>query len=397
MISGRRIVLGVGGGIAAYKAVVLARELLRRGAQLRVVMTDSATRFVGPVTFTGITGAPPVIDLWDAKYAGEIHVELAAWGEAIVVAPATANLLARMASGIADDALSATLLCSDKRVLVAPAMHHRMWSHAATRRNVARLREDGVLFAGPVSGPLASGEEGMGRMAEPDAIADALEVLFRETRDLSGHTVLISAGPTLEPVDPVRFLGNRSSGRMGYAIAERARQRGARVILVSGPVALAAPQGVERVSVRTAIEMQEAITSRLPDCDAVIMAAAVADFRPREAAVHKLKKLEGEETRVIELVRNPDILADLGASRRGARPVLVGFAVETENLVAAARTKLETKKVDLVVANHASVAFEGDDNEATLVTRDDEESTGRVSKHALADRILDRVHALLER
>ena len=242
VLSGRNVLVCVGGGIAAYKAAILARELLRRGARVRVAMTPSATKFVGPITFTGLTGEPPVTDLWDAAYRGEIHVELAGWADAIVVAPATASMMARMAHGLADEAVTATLLCSDKPVLIAPAMHHRMWSHPATRRNVAQLRADGVHLVGPESGPLASGESGMGRMAEPDAIADALEVVLAQLgRDLGGRRILVSAGPTHEAIDPVRFLGNRSSGRMGYAVAERARSRGARVVLVSGPVGLAAP------------------------------------------------------------------------------------------------------------------------------------------------------------
>ncbi|MDQ3033037.1 MAG: bifunctional phosphopantothenoylcysteine decarboxylase/phosphopantothenate--cysteine ligase CoaBC [Myxococcota bacterium] len=395
VLSGRRVVLAIGGGIAAYKAVMLARELGRRGAEVRVAMTQAATRFVGPTTLTGLTGKPAVIDLWDASYAGEVHVELATWADAIVVAPATANLMARIASGLADDVVTATLLCSDRPILLAPAMHHRMWRHPATRRNVQRLRDDGVHLVGPVVGALASGEEGLGRMAEPDAIADALEVVLAQTtRDLGGHTILVSAGPTHEAIDPVRFLGNRSSGKMGYALATRARQRGARVILVSGPVALAAPEGAHIERVRTALEMEAAIARHGADVDAIVMAAAVADFRPEDVATHKLKKIEGEQTRSITLVRNPDILAGLGAAResRGeARPMLIGFAVETEDLVPAARAKLASKKIDLVVANHASVGFEGDDNEAILVGPDADEPTGRISKLELADRILDRI------
>ena len=400
VLSGRNVLVCVGGGIAAYKAAILARELLRRGARVRVAMTPSATKFVGPITFTGLTGEPPVTDLWDAAYRGEIHVELAGWADAIVVAPATASMMARMAHGLADEAVTATLLCSDKPVLIAPAMHHRMWSHPATRRNVAQLRADGVHLVGPESGPLASGESGMGRMAEPDAIADALEVVLAQLgRDLGGRRILVSAGPTHEAIDPVRFLGNRSSGRMGYAVAERARHRGARVVLVSGPVGIAAPPGVELVKVRSALEMQEAIASRTGDVDAIVMSAAVADFRPAEVAGHKLKKAEGEEGRTLTLVRNPDILAGLGAERAargGPLPVLVGFAVETEDLVGAARKKLATKQIDLVVANHASVAFEGDDNEATLVSMGGEVPTGRITKLALSDRILDAIRDRLQ-
>jgi phosphopantothenoylcysteine decarboxylase/phosphopantothenate--cysteine ligase len=395
VLSGRSVLLAVGGGIAAYKAAVLARELGKRHARVRVAMTKAATRFVGPVTFTGLTGEPPVIDLWDPRHPGEIHVELARWADAIVVAPATASLIARMATGIANEVVTATLLCSDRPVLIAPAMHHRMWAHRATQRNVQRLRDDGVHLVGPSHGALASGEEGLGRMAEPEDIADALEVVLASLgRDLAGKTILVSAGPTHESIDPVRFLGNRSSGKMGYAIALRARQRGARVVLISGPVGLAAPEGVEIVRVKTALEMQGAIADRIDDVDALVMAAAVADFRPSEINEHKLKKLEGEETRTLELVRNPDILGELGrrrAERGRPEPMLIGFAVETENLVAEARRKLAGKQIDLVVANHASVGFEGDDSEATIISASAEDPTGPVSKTALADRILDRV------
>lgn len=391
-MKGRRIVLGITGGIAAYKAAYLARELLARGHEVRVAMTASASRFIGPVTLTGLVGRPPALDLWDPKYPGEIHVELATWAEALVVAPATANMLARLANGLAEDVISATALCFDGPVLVAPAMHHRMWAHPATRENVARLVARGVRLAGPVVGKLASGEEGLGRMSEPLAIADALDALLAPPRDLVGLRLLVSAGPTFEALDPVRFLGNRSSGRMGFALVERAVARGADVTLVRGPVALPDPAGARSVHVRSALEMQAAIESRFDDVDAIIMAAAVADFRPRDVAVDKIKKRDGVDAPTIELVRNPDILAGLGA-RRGAAaaPYLVGFAVETRDLVEAARSKRSRKRVDLVVANHASVAFEGDDNEAILVEADRETETGRVTKRALADRILDMV------
>lgn len=386
------IVVGIGGGIAAYKAVVLVRELLRRGHAVRVVMTDAAQRFVGPVTLTGLTGEAPVIDLWDARYAGEVHVDLAAWAEAIAVAPATANLIARMAHGITDDALAATLLCFDGPVVVAPAMHHRMWRHPATQRNVAQLAADGARVVGPVEGALASGENGLGRMVEPDQIADAVDAALAP-RDLAGRTILVSAGGTQEELDPVRFLGNRSSGKMGVAIAERAARRGARVTLVSGPTALADPSGVEVVRVRSAREMEAAITARRGEADAIVMAAAVADYRPLAAAAHKIKKSEGPMT--IELVRNPDILAGLGAWRTGDRPLLIGFAVETQDLIASARGKLARKKVDLIVANDASVSFEKDTNRVVLVDAHREEELPELSKHAVADRILDRVAARL--
>jgi phosphopantothenoylcysteine decarboxylase/phosphopantothenate--cysteine ligase len=392
-LSGKQIVVGIGGGIAAFKAVQLVRELMRRGASVRVCMTPSATRFVGPITFTGLTGTPPVLDLWDAAYEGEVHVELAAWAHALVIAPATANLLARAAAGMADDSVLATLRCADAPVLFAPAMHHRMWNSKPTQRAIELLRRDGNRFVGPVQGALASGEEGFGRMSEPEAIADAATNLFaREHRDLEGRSVLITAGPTLEDVDPVRFLSNRSSGRMGYAIAARAQARGARVLLVTGPVSLTPPADCEVVSVRSAREMHQVVMARSSSVDAVVMTAAVADYRPAVAGEHKLKKTD-ELT--LKLVKNPDILADLGASRLGAAPLLVGFALETQNVIGYAQDKLTKKKVDLIVANHADDGLGGDTNLATFVHEGGVDDQGKLDKHALADRIWDWVLARL--
>lgn len=386
-----RIVVGIGGGIAAFKSVYLVRELQRRGADVRVTMTRAATRFVGPITFTGLTGQPPVVDLWDPSYRGEVHVELGEWADAGVVAPATMNLLGRAAAGMANDAVLATLACMRGPVLYAPAMHTRMWSQASTQRSVQLLREGGASFVGPVEGELASGQSGAGRMSEPDAIADALMRLIGN-RDFADRRVLVSAGPTFEDLDPVRFLGNRSSGKMGFAIASAAARRGAQVTLVAGPSAQPTPFGVERVDVRSAREMHAAITQRQA-VDVVIMAAAVADYRPVETATQKIKKSDGPMT--IELERNPDILAELGAARSGARPILVGFALETEDVIAHARDKLERKGADLIVANHASTAFGGDRNEVTLVDATESTSLEPASKLAVADAILDRVAALL--
>jgi phosphopantothenoylcysteine decarboxylase / phosphopantothenate---cysteine ligase len=391
-LSGKRIIVGVGGGIAAFKAVMLVRELLARGAELRVVMTKSAVRFVGPVTFTGITGRAPVIDLWDPSYAGEVHVELSAWADALVVAPATANLLARAATGMADDALLATLSCMDKPVLYAPAMHQRMWKAGGTQRSVAQLGKDGAQFVGPVHGKLASGEQGMGRMSEPGEIADALAQLLSASADLAGLKLLISAGPTQEELDPVRFLSNRSSGQMGYALAERAVARGAQVTLVSGPVSLSAPRGVTLLNVRSALEMHAAIMKERERSDAIVMTAAVADYRPAQSAQQKLKK---QDTLTLTLIKNPDILAELGAARSGKKPALVGFALETENLLAYARDKLVRKNVDLIVANHARDGLGGDTNVATLVDHAGDTELGTLSKRALAERILDRVRELV--
>jgi phosphopantothenoylcysteine decarboxylase / phosphopantothenate---cysteine ligase len=392
-LHGKRVVVGMGGGIAAFKAVELVRELGRRGAEVRVVMTPSATRFVGPVTLTGLTGRPPVVDLWDPTYAGEVHVELGQWADAMVVAPATMNLLARAVAGMADDAVLATLACARGAVVYAPAMHSRMWSSAPTVRAVHRLRADGAAFVGPVEGPLASGESGMGRMAEPAAIADALASAL-SPGDLEGQRVLVTAGPTHEDLDPVRFLGNRSSGRMGYALAERAAARGAQVVLVSGPTALPDPPGVETVRVRSALDMHREVLARRTTADCVIMAAAVADYRPARAAAAKIKKAEGPLQ--LELVRNPDILAELGASRAEGPAVLVGFAVETDDLVTYAREKLARKRCDLIVANDAAVGFGGSDNQVILVDSAGEEALPAMSKGALSDRILDRVRMMLD-
>ncbi|MGF1469319.1 MAG: bifunctional phosphopantothenoylcysteine decarboxylase/phosphopantothenate--cysteine ligase CoaBC [Sandaracinaceae bacterium] len=389
----KTVVLGVGGGIAAYKVAYLARELGRRGAVLRVVLSRAGRRFVGPVTFAGLTGEPPVTDLWDPSYPGEIHVDLADAADLVIVAPATADLLGKAALGLADDALTATLLCYDGPLLFAPAMHHRMWASEATQRNVARLVDDGADVVGPVEGPLASGASGMGRMAEPEAIADAAEAAL-SARDLEGRTVLVTAGGTQEDLDPVRFLGNRSSGRMGYAVAERAARRGARVFLVSGPTPLPVPSGVERTDVRSAREMEAAVIAHRQNADAIVMAAAVADYRPSSVEPHKLKKSGGPLH--LELVRNPDILAGLGQWRGGGRPVLVGFAVETRDLVAAARGKLEQKGADLIVANQAGESFGRDTNRVVLVGPAGDDELPELSKGEVAERILDRVVALLE-
>ena len=394
-LQGRQIVLGVTGGIAAYKAGYIARELLARGAQVRVVMTPNATRFVGPVTFTGLVGTSPIVDIWDPTYPGEVHIELADWAHALVIAPATANSIARLAHGFAEDAVSTTALAFDGPTLVAPAMHHRMWNHAATASNVKTLEARGVHFVGPAFGKLASGAEGLGRMAEPLEIALAVEKLF--VRDLEGLRLLISAGPTHEPIDPVRFLGNRSSGKMGYAIAANAVQRGAKVTLITGPVALTAPTGVEVVRVTQALEMQAAIDARFESVDVIVMAAAVADFRPATRATEKIKKVDGEDAPTIALVRNPDILAGLGARRTGKHPMLVGFAVESRDVAEFARQKLLKKQVDLVVGNPADVAFEGDENEAWLVDAQQTVATGRITKRALAEHIVSIVGATAKR
>jgi phosphopantothenoylcysteine decarboxylase/phosphopantothenate--cysteine ligase len=391
-LQGKRIVVGLGGGIAAFKAVELVRELMRRGAEVRVVMTEAATHFVGPITFAGLTGKPAVTDLWAKDYAGEVHVELGEWADAIVIAPATMNLMARATSGQANDAVLATLACARGKVFFAPAMHQRMWSHPAMQSNIRTLTGRGAVVLGPVTGPLANGEIGEGRMMEPEDIAEEVASHLSHADDLSGSRILITAGPTHEDLDPVRFLGNRSSGRMGYAIASQALRRGAEITIVSGPVHLPVPPGAEIVRVRSAQEMHAAVMSRFDRFDVVIMAAAVADYRPEHREAQKIKK--GRSMK-LELVRNPDILADVGAKRTQRPSVLVGFALETENLEQAARDKLERKAADLIVANEAAAGLGGDHNRATLIDATSATPLPDMTKRALANQILDRVHTLL--
>ena len=397
-LSGRTIALCVTGSIAAYKAPIVARLLLKAGAKVVPVMTKSASEFVGASTLAGLCGEPVSGAMWDPSFAGELHVAIAARADVVAVVPATADILARMAAGRADDLATAVALCARGPVVLAPAMHPRMWSHPATQRNARTLLDDGrVTFVGPVHGEVASGESGLGRMAEPEMIAAAITRAFA-TRDLAGMRIAVTAGPTLEDLDPVRFLGNRSSGKMGFAIADRAAARGASVTLVTGPVDLDTPLGVRRIDVRGAIAMRGAVWQvaglDLALTDALIMAAAVADYRPVEMSATKIKKQGDHAT--LDLVRNPDILAEIGAARVGPRPVLVGFAVETEKaqaMIDYAREKLTAKKIDFVIANEAEASFGRDDNRATVVSLERADSLPTMGKHALADLILDRVLA----
>lgn len=386
----KRIVVGLGGGIAAFKTVELVRILMQRGAKVRVAMTESAQHFVGPTTFSAITRQNTAVDLWDKNHPGEIHIELSDWADAVVVAPATADLMARAVAGMANDILLAAILCARSPVYFAPAMHERMWLAASTQRNIKQLLADGMKIVGPVRGLLANGQEGMGRMQEPPLIADAVEQGFSHDRSFVNKTVLVSAGPTLEDIDPIRFISNRSSGRMGYAIAERARERGAHVILVSGPVSISPPGDVELIQVRSALEMHQAVIGRAKKVDVIVMTAAVADYRPVAPASDKIKKQSGRMT--IALEQNPDILADLGKTRRGKKPILVGFAMETRDVVTYAEGKLKSKKVDLIVANEASVGFGRDDTQATFVSSSGNRPLSPMSKRELADHILDWVY-----
>lgn len=400
-LAGKTVALAITGSIAAYKAVEVARLLMAEGARVLPLMTRSASHFIGETTFSGISGEPIATSMWDSSYPGEMHVKIADEAALVLVVPATADILARMASGRADDLVTALVLCAKGPVLVAPAMHSRMWLHPATQRNVAQLVEDGVGFVGPEDGPLASGESGIGRMASPsEIVATARHALA--PKDLKGLRLVVTAGPTVEDLDPVRFLGNRSTGRMGFALAEQAAARGASVSLVSGPVDLPTPRGVERLDVRGALSMRDALASllgpQLSGADALIMAAAVADYRPSQIAPQKIKK-EGERA-TIELTKNPDLLAEIGAMRRGPSPILVGFALETgsgEDVLAYARGKLERKRVDFVVANHASDSLGKETNRASFVFADRVEPLDELSKRLLAGRILDMVWELHRR
>jgi phosphopantothenoylcysteine decarboxylase/phosphopantothenate--cysteine ligase len=404
MSTSPQVALAVTGSIAAYKAVLVARRLLEEGIRVVPVMSAGASKFLAPLTLSGICGVPVVTDMFDERYPGEVHVELGKSVAAVVIAPATADVIARLAEGRADDIVAALALCAEAPVLVAPAMHSRMWNHPATQRNVAALRADGrVTFVGPVLGPLASGESGLGRMADPDAIARAAMLLIEKKRDLAGLRVVVTAGPTVEDIDPVRFVSNRSSGKMGFAVAERAAARGASVTLVAGPVELEAPPGVRRVDVRGARQMKSAVDAALganfADADALVMSAAVADYAPKETLAHKMKK--AGDSISLELTKNPDILAEIGAARAAERPILVGFAVETADdddvLVAYAQKKLRDKRADLVVANRATDSFGADTNRATFVTADAVTALSIMSKTDLADQILDRVRELCQK
>lgn len=392
-IADRRVLLGVTGGVAAYKAVQLARLLGDAGARVQVVLTESATRFVGTDSFSALTGVPAHISLWERP--GEVlHVRLAHEAELAVVAPATANLLARLAIGLADDLLTSTLLEATCPLLLAPAMHTGMWEHPATLRNVETLSGRGVRFVGPGVGPLAHGDSGVGRMVEPHEIFAACEVLLGGGQ-LAGRRIVVTAGPTHEPIDPVRFIGNRSSGKMGLAISAEASRRGARVTVILGPGSEPPPPGVDVVRVETAEEMLAAVRKVYGETDAVVMAAAVADFRPKVVADAKLKKEGGVPELVLEPV--PDILRELGERR--THQVLVGFAAETEDVVEQGRHKLVSKGLDLVVANRVGeegTGFASEMNDAVILSRSGAEKALRSwRKKELAAVLCDHIAELL--
>jgi phosphopantothenoylcysteine decarboxylase/phosphopantothenate--cysteine ligase len=388
-------VLGVTGCIGAYKACEILRELQRRGVDVHVVMTRAATRFVGPLTFEALSRHPVFIDQWALGESGSIrHVSLADLADLLLVAPATANIIGKFARGIADDALSTLYTATRAPLVLAPAMNVNMLGHPAVQENLEILRRRGARIVEPGSGYLACGWLGKGRLAETEEIVEAAMAALAPRRDLLGETVLVTAGPTVEDIDPVRFLSNRSSGRMGYRIAEAARDRGARVILVSGPTSLQPPDGVELVRVRSAEDMARAVHERIEPVTVVVAAAAVADYRPAAVAPSKLKKSAGDTT--LALVRTEDVLGALGRAK-GSR-TLVGFAAETERLVENARAKLEAKNLDLVVANDVTVAgggFGGESNAALILRRDGSRlDIPLTSKREVAERILDEVVAL---
>ena len=415
-MSDKRILLIVGGGVAAYKTLELTRLLKKAGIGVRAILTRSGEQFVTQLSLAALTGEPVRTDLFDLGAEAEMgHIELSRWADLVVVAPATADLLGKAANGLADDLASTALLATDKPVLAAPAMNVRMWSHPAVARNVQRLSADGWRFVGPDEGEMACGEFGPGRLAEPQAIFEAITAALGGKPasvpparlpgpgPLKGRHLMVTAGPTFEPIDPVRGLTNRSSGKQGYAIAEAAAQLGARVTLVSGPTALPVPPGVDRVDVETAIQMEAACKAALP-ADAAIMVAAVADWRPEAAAEVKVKKSGGGAT--VRLIENPDILAGLSKKGPGRPKLVVGFAAETHDVTRYAAEKLMAKGCDWIVANDVSAregadplaggVFGADDNRVTLVTRKGAEPWEAASKRDVARKLVQRIAEALK-
>lgn len=395
-LTGKEIVLGVTGGIAAYKAAEVVSRLRKMGASVHVIMTENARQFITPLTLETLSANPVVHDTFERPATWEVeHITLAKRAEVFVIAPATANILAKMACGIADDMLSTTVLATKAPVLVAPAMNTGMWTAPATRQNVETLRQRGVRFVGPEAGFLACGDEGSGRMSEPAAIVGAIEAILCPRRDMEGLRVMVTAGGTRERIDPVRYIGNDSSGKMGFALAEAARQRGAEVTLVCGHTTAKRPEGIPVTEVESTCELYDAVLARAAEQDVVIQAAAPADYRPAHPSAQKIKKQAGEGI-TLELVENPDIAAAVGAAKRPGQ-TLVGFAAETEHLLDNARRKLDKKNLDMIVANDVSqpgAGFNVDTNMATLLTREGMVECPLQSKRDLAERILDEIVAL---
>jgi len=393
-LTGKRILLGLTGGIAAYKSAELARRLVKGGADVRVAMTEAATRFITPVTLQALTGQPVWTDLWDARVPDNMaHIELSRDRDLIVVAPASADFLAKLANGLADDLLSTLCIARRCPLLVAPAMNVEMWQNAATQRNLAQLREDGIAFAGPAAGDQACGEVGLGRMLEPADIANEVDALLAP-KALAGRRVLITAGPTEEPIDPVRVITNASSGKMGYALARAAHEAGADVTLVSGPVSLATPPGVARIDVRTAQQMFDAVKQAAAGSDIFISVAAVADYKVKTPSESKIKKANGKPM-TLELVENPDILAYVAGMKDA--PFCVGFAAESEDLEKNAMEKRAKKKVPVIAANLATQAIGADENAIRLYDARGGRDLGRGPKIELARKLVAYVAEQLPR
>jgi phosphopantothenoylcysteine decarboxylase/phosphopantothenate--cysteine ligase len=394
-MQGKRILLGVTGGIAAYKSPDLVRRLHERGAEVQVVMTPSAGEFITAMTFQAVSGRPVRSGLWDpAAEAAMGHIELARWADLVVVAPATADFLARLAAGRADDLLTTLCLATESPIAVAPAMNRVMWTNAATQANVATLAQRRVNIFGPAAGDQACGEVGEGRMLEPLELVARIDAVLVPTGPLSGKRVLITAGPTRERIDPVRFISNRSSGKMGFAVAQAARTAGAEVVLVSGPVSLATPPGVRRVDCESAIDMLNAVTREIVNADVFISTAAVADYKPAKPADQKIKK--ASDRMDLEMERTTDILATVASSPERP-PLVVGFAAETENVEQNARTKLLKKNLDMIAANEVgdAKAFECEDNHLIVLSRTARHDLGQASKTALAQRLVELIAAAL--
>jgi len=395
-LSGKRVVLGVTGGVAAYKAAELVRLLIKQGAEVQVVMTEAATHFVGPVTFQALSGKPVFLDQWDARLPNNMpHIDLSRQADCILVAPASADFMAKVAHGLADDLLSTLVLARDCPLLVAPAMNRQMWESPPTRRNAAQLAADGVAVLGPGRGEQACGEVGDGRMLEPEELVEGL-VDFFTPKVLAGKKVLLTAGPTFEAIDPVRGITNLSSGKMGYAVAQAARRAGGEVTLVSGPVALPVPPGVDRVAVRSALEMHAEVMARAPASDLFIGVAAVADYRVASAAEHKLKKELGGVP-AIELVENPDILAEVAALRGvgGKGLFCVGFAAESQNLEEYAQRKRLKKNIPLIAGNLIQEGFGGEDNRLVLFDDQGVHPLAPAAKPVLARRLIEHIADLM--
>ena len=391
-LQGKNVVLGVTGGIAAYKACELTSRLRKAGAQVYVIMTKHACEFVAPLTFETLSNHPTVTDTFARPDTWEVeHIALAKRADVFVIAPATANILAKMAHGIADDMLSTTVLATKAPVLVAPAMNTGMWENAATRENVEILRRRGIRFIGPEGGFLACGDTGAGRMSEPKEIFEAIEAILNPKRDMEGLHVLVTAGPTQERIDPVRYITNRSSGKMGYAIADAAAKRGAKVTLVTGPVNLNMPEGVEAVRILSTQDLYDAMTARCPEMDIVIQAAAPADFTPSVVADQKIKK-QGDGDLTLTLRQTPDVAAQVGRLKHEGQ-VLVGFAAETNDVLENAQGKLQKKNLDMIVANDVTApgaGFDVDTNIVTFVTRKKQETLPCLPKTQVAEELLDR-------